>query len=77
MLLSSRTSPKAAAATHTPPWPVALLAPAAGSPQEAVGGPTRPLLMFDQPCLLLPVAVLEHSELSNFLLEHSMSSIIC
>jgi hypothetical protein len=37
------------------------------------GGPARPLLMFYQPCLLLPVAVLEHYELSKFLLEHSVS----
>jgi hypothetical protein len=37
------------------------------------GGPARPLLMFYQSCLLLSVAVLEHSDLSHFLLEHSVS----
>jgi hypothetical protein len=42
MLLPSRTSPKATVAARTPPWPVAPLSPATGSPQEVVGGPTCP-----------------------------------
>jgi hypothetical protein len=74
MSLSSHTSLKAATGTRNPPWPVALLAPAARSPQEAAA---CPLLMFYQPCLLLSIAVLEHSELLIFLLEHYVLSIIC
>jgi hypothetical protein len=66
MPLSSRTSLEAVVAARTPPWSVALLAPGAGSP-------ARPLLIFYQPCLLLSMAVLEHSDLSNFLLEHFVS----
>jgi hypothetical protein len=77
MSLSFCTSPEAAAAACTSLWSVALLVPATGSPQEAASGPAHPLLMFYQSCLLLSVAVLEHSELSIFLLEHSVSSIIC
>jgi amino acid permease len=73
MPLSSRTSLEAAVAARTPPWSVALLAPGTGSPQEAAGGPACPLLIFYQPCLLLSMAVLEHYDLSNFLLEHFVS----
>jgi hypothetical protein len=77
MPLPSRTSPEVAVITRTPPWSVPLLAPVADSPQEAAGDPARPLLMFYQLCLLLSMAMLEHSELLNLLLEHSASSIIC
>jgi hypothetical protein len=46
MSLTSHTSFEAVATSRTPSWPMALLAPATGSPQEVAGHLARPLLMF-------------------------------